>query len=396
MASGDVPMPVRIISAALGSLLTAVVLTPLDVAKTRQQLASITLETSLERARSSVRRSAPSTLSVILSIARTEGVIALWSGFAPSMVLALPSAVLYYAAYDEMVLRLRAEVPRGSAAHALAPALAGMGGRAITAAVVSPLELLRTRTMMGRPGGGEGTALAAIRREVAIGGPAALWRGLMPTLWRDVPFSGIYWLTYERSKAALTQRALSQNVAASRRRGGAPPAAGVAAELPFWEAYAVAFASGTGAGALAATITTPFDVVKTLAQTPAAVAAGGGVGAGTTSTFAALSESSVSAACGCAGGIHLGLSGAAGSLYACGGRSPGGVLLMPQPLPQLPRAPGTAALIAGILRSQGPRGLFVGLPARVAKVAPACAIMISSYEAGKRAFQVAAQADPGP
>lgn len=387
MASPDVPMPVRIISAALGSLLTAVVLTPLDVAKTRQQLASTSLAAGSELSRKvtlgPARPSAPSTLSIIVSVAQKEGAIALWSGFAPSMVLALPSAVLYYAAYDEMRDRLRAGAPHGSAAHSLAPVLAGMGGRAITAAVVSPLELLRTRTMMGRAasssGGVEESALAAIRREVAIGGPAALWRGLLPTLWRDVPFSGIYWLSYERSKAALTQRALAQNRSATHRRGttsdfaSASPAV---AELPFWEAYAVAFASGTGAGALAATITTPFDVVKTLAQTPAPAAATGGASTAAVSSaaaIAALSESSVSAACGCAGGIH-------GSLSVCGGRGPGA------PAMQLQRTPGTGALIAGILRSQGPRGLFVGLPARVAKVAPACAIMISSYEAGKRVF----------
>lgn len=39
-----------------------------------------------------------------------------------------------------------------------------------------------------------------------------------------------------------------------------------------------------------------------------------------------------------------------------------------------------------IIDSRGPGGLFTGAIARVGKVAPACAIMMFSYEAGKRYF----------
>lgn len=39
---------------------------------------------------------------------------------------------------------------------------------------------------------------------VKSNGLQALWRGLPPTLWRDVPFSAIYWMGYEQTKRQLT------------------------------------------------------------------------------------------------------------------------------------------------------------------------------------------------
>ena len=44
------------------------------------------------------------------------------------------------------------------------------------------------------------------------------------------------------------------------------------------------------------------------------------------------------------------------------------------------------AIMRSIVAKEGLQGLFTGLIPRLAKVAPACAIMISSYEAGKRYF----------
>ncbi len=39
-----------------------------------------------------------------------------------------------------------------------------------------------------------------------------------------------------------------------------------------------------------------------------------------------------------------------------------------------------------VIKEHGYSGLFTGLTPRVAKIAPACAIMIASYEAGKEYF----------
>jgi len=69
-----------------------------------------------------------------------------------------------------------------------------------------------------------------------------LWVGLKPTLYRDVPFSAIYWTGYEAFKFVAVSRS-------------------------FWhEGFAVNFMSGALAGSIAAVATVPFDVVKTRMQ----------------------------------------------------------------------------------------------------------------------------------
>jgi len=79
---------------------------------------------------------------------------------------------------------------------------------------------------------------------VRAGGWQSLWYGLGPQLWRDVPFSAIYWLIYERSSDWLRMSSDDQpSVYMSK-----------------------SFMAGVGAGSIAALATTPFDVVKTRRQ----------------------------------------------------------------------------------------------------------------------------------
>ena len=154
------------------------------------------------------------------------------------------------------------------------------------------------------------------------GAVPTLWRGLAPTLWRDIPFSMAYWPLLEGAKRAIAR---------AQREPDAPGATA-----------ARAFGAGAGAGAVAALATTPFDVIKTRRQVQLYTAAGD--------------------AC-AAGALRL-----RGAAAARGG------------------AASTWATLREVVASEGPSGLLVGATARVLKVAPACAIMIASYEGGKRYF----------
>lgn len=46
-------------------------------------------------------------------------------------------------------------------------------------------------------------AFTGVRSMVKTEGMASLWRGLFPTLLRDVPHSAIYWMMYEELKRKL-------------------------------------------------------------------------------------------------------------------------------------------------------------------------------------------------
>lgn len=101
----------------------------------------------------------------------------------------------------------------------------------MAATVISPIELVRTRMQsISHEHQTFSIILKDVIQMIQKNGCASLWRGLLPTLWRDVPFSGkpllkphlsqrllciilcsfltmslaIYWLGYEETKKALS------------------------------------------------------------------------------------------------------------------------------------------------------------------------------------------------
>ena len=156
-------------------------------------------------------------------------------------------------------------------------------------------------------------------------GYTSLWRGLTLTMWRDVPFSGIYWWGYETIRDRLVDirdPPFSRAKSKSQSR----------IDSNHTSTFVDSFVAGAASGAFASVITTPFDVGKTRQQV-----------------------------------IHHEVSRS---------RSPGAVLK--------PEERSMPRFLYHILKEEGLAGLFRGWAPRMLKVAPACAIMISSYEIGKK------------
>ncbi|KAI9014665.1 mitochondrial carrier domain-containing protein [Gaertneriomyces semiglobifer] len=241
----------------------------------------------------------------VTKILRYEGFAALWRGLSPTLVMQIPSTVVYYTGYEYTRDTISARLPTNHQQYS--PLLAGALSRTIAATLISPVELVRTRMQSGHLGKSVGGVLGGVLSMVRTQGWRILWRGLTPTLWRDVPFSAIYWVGYESIKGRLASRYPLPRSSAD----------------DFW----ISFAAGATSGMFAAVVTTPFDVAKTLQQ----VAQKGNASVHVNTTM--------------------------------------------------------AQTMRDIITTDGWRGLFRGLSPRVAKVAPACAIMISSYEVGKRFFE---------
>ncbi|XP_025084519.1 solute carrier family 25 member 40-like isoform X2 [Pomacea canaliculata] len=240
-------------------------------------------------------------LDAFVKIIRYEGVTSLWSGLPPTMVMAVPATVVYFTSYEQ--LKALFAYDEKNLQDWWKPMASGATARVWAATVISPLELVRTKMQSEQLTYKE--VDKAVRTTIKSDGIISLWKGLGPTLLRDVPFSALYWLAYETAKSEVL-----------RKHGK---------ELSFGESFVI----GGSAGAVASVVTLPFDVIKTHRQ------------------------------------IEVGQ-----EIF----------------LKSSKHSSSTWKLIRKLYITEGFQALFAGLVPRIIKVAPACAIMISTYEYFKQLF----------
>ncbi|KAH7931063.1 mitochondrial carrier [Leucogyrophana mollusca] len=268
------PFHAKLVAAATGSTMTALTMTPFDVVKTRLQtqpreplfsrpppnkccqpphvtcvrnMSSYARTLAAEEVVCVLDHGVLRTervngfLDAVRHVWRAEGMRGLWKGAGTTLLIGVPSSTMYMLFYDHL---LRNVLPPLIPSPTLVPLTAGVIARATLTSLLSPLELVRTN-LQSTPKSPDQphtlkSVLTTVRALVRGQGVRFLWRGLGPTLWRDVPFSGIYWAGYETWKRFFEGRG---------KRG----------------AY-VAFASGAISGTTASLLTSPFDVLKTRRQ----------------------------------------------------------------------------------------------------------------------------------
>uniref|UniRef100_A0A5B6ZF52 Mitochondrial carrier protein MTM1 n=1 Tax=Davidia involucrata TaxID=16924 RepID=A0A5B6ZF52_DAVIN len=295
-SDGNLGFPVRAFSAAGASILSAILVNPLDVAKTRlqAQAAGVPYSHPLSNLTSRMAffgpnmmfadlRCSPSctragihgtvaicppdcfqykgTLDVFYKIIRQEGFVRLWRGTNAGLALAVPTVGIYLPCYD--IFRNQLEEFTAQNAPAMtpyAPLVAGSLARSLACTTCYPIELARTRMQAfkeirsgKKPPGVWKTLIEVISHVKStnnlqnnLQNYRILWTGLGAQLARDVPFSAICWSTLEPIRRRLL-----------RLVGDESNAAGV---------LGTNFSAGFVAGSLAAAATCPLDVAKTRRQ----------------------------------------------------------------------------------------------------------------------------------
>ncbi|KAJ8900460.1 hypothetical protein K2173_025237 [Erythroxylum novogranatense] len=283
----------RAFSAAGAAVLSAVIVNPLDVAKTRLQAQAagvpyqrlcgaecFGLDSMLPDIKSSVSRTGPEpvhcseqlctsecnrykgTLDVFFKVTRQEGFARLWRGTNASLALAIPTVGIYMPCYDIFRNFLEDFTYRHSPFLTLyVPLVAGSAARSLACVACYPIELARTRmqafreTQIGVRSPGVWKTLIEVINPVRKSsnlqratGPCyrMLWTGLGAQLARDVPFSAICWSSLEPMRRRI--------FAVVGDEAGAATVLGAN------------FSAGFVAGTLAAAATCPLDVARTRRQ----------------------------------------------------------------------------------------------------------------------------------
>eukprot|EP01096_Ripella_sp_DP13-Kostka_P002833 TRINITY_DN13996_c0_g1_i1.p1 TRINITY_DN13996_c0_g1~~TRINITY_DN13996_c0_g1_i1.p1 ORF type:complete len:367 (+),score=82.58 TRINITY_DN13996_c0_g1_i1:139-1101(+) len=280
----------RVLSASIGGTVTSFVVTPLDVVKARLQAQGTHL----------TRPNIPhfnNTLDAFAKIAKAEGIGSLWRGIGASLIVTVPGTALYFTVYEN----IKDSLEGSSFSPESKAMIAGVSSRCTTVIVTNPIELIRTFMQSNSKDVVTSQNIGLqVKKMVSEGGIRKLWGGLMPTLWRDVPFSAIYWATLETFRIRVNrqiQRMGYENNRSSR--------------------FFVDLIGGACSGSLSAFFTNPIDVIKTRRQ------------------------------------MSLSISAEKQSMIA---------------------------ITKEVYSQEGLKGFSRGLLPRMIKVAPACAIMISSYE----------------
>lgn len=202
---------------------------PLDVVRTRMQ------------ADAAVKASQGS-IATLQTVLKERGVRGLWMGTGPTVIRLSVGAGLHMVLLENIKNVLQTQLSNGTMHLSnINAALAGGLSRALAAALLCPITVVKTRMEFGNAKNMQYRntwhALRTISKTEGVGG---LYRGLGPTVLTNAPFSAFYYMFYTRLKETLQGE-------------GRPQAA-------------INFTSGVVAAVGATLLTQPTDVVRTRIQ----------------------------------------------------------------------------------------------------------------------------------
>lgn len=240
-----VTLPQKLAVGASAGILGTSIIYPIDVLKTKLQSSSQRLSW----------RNFGTVLSQVRSGGLYRGFSACLIGIAPEKALKLTTNDVirdFYTKDGSTKIRLHHEILAGS--------LAGFVQLIITV----PYESVKIKMQMG-----EAASAAAAIRSMGING---LYRGFTATFARDVPFCFIFFPLYAQLKSFQMQQIRDAIIAKNSLNLGLTSnqiilnSTDISLDSSIPEPFHVGLLSGIGAGAIAAALVTPADMLKTRIQ----------------------------------------------------------------------------------------------------------------------------------
>lgn len=173
------------------------------------------------------------------SVLKSEGPAGLYRGIGAMGLGAGPAHAVYFSVYEVCKKSFSGGNPNNSAAHAAS----GVCATVASDAVFTPMDMVKQRLQLNNsPYKGVLDCMKKVLREEGF---RAFYASYRTTVVMNAPFTAVHFATYEASKRGLME---------------------VSPENVNDERLIVHATAGAAAGALAAVVTTPLDVVKTQLQ----------------------------------------------------------------------------------------------------------------------------------
>lgn len=174
------------------------------------------------------------------SIWKLEGPSVLYRGIGAMGLGAGPAHAVYFSVYEHCKRVFASENPNNAVAHAVS----GVFATVASDAVITPMDVVKQRLQLkSSPYRGVGDC---VRRVLVEEGVGAFYASYRTTVVMNAPFTAVHFAAYEAAKRGLTEVVSPESVSDER--------------------LVVHATAGALAGALAAAVTTPLDVVKTQLQ----------------------------------------------------------------------------------------------------------------------------------
>ncbi|KAK6923334.1 Mitochondrial substrate/solute carrier [Dillenia turbinata] len=195
--SGVFPLSRKIAAGLISGGIGAAVGNPADVAMVRMQADG--------RLPLAQRRNYNSVFDAITRMAKQEGITSLWRGSSLTVNRAMLVTASQLASYDQFkeIILEKGLMKDGLGTHVTASFAAGF----VAAVASNPVDVIKTRVMNMKVEAGEAPpyagALDCAIKTVRSEGPMALYKGFIPTISRQGPFTVVLFVTLEQVRKLL-------------------------------------------------------------------------------------------------------------------------------------------------------------------------------------------------